>query len=127
MNAQATFKHDAPPVLELENVSIAYDGKPVVHNVSFSIHAGEVLALANAPSYNPNNREKIDPARKRNRALTDVYEPGSTMKTVTVAAGLEAGKIKPVIYKTFPLEKANEAHALMEASTHVGKIMLQVA
>lgn len=45
MNAQATFKHDAPPVLELENVSIAYDGKPVVHNVSFSIHAGEVLAL----------------------------------------------------------------------------------
>lgn len=45
MNAQATFKHDAPPVLELENVSIAYDSKPVVHNVSFSIHAGEVLAL----------------------------------------------------------------------------------
>ncbi|THD40375.1 ABC transporter ATP-binding protein, partial [Enterobacteriaceae bacterium ML5] len=45
MNAQATFTHDAPPVLELDNLSIAYDGKPVVHNVSFSIHAGEVLAL----------------------------------------------------------------------------------
>lgn len=45
MNAQATFTHDAPPVLELENVSIAYDGKPVVHNVSFTINAGEVLAL----------------------------------------------------------------------------------
>ena len=40
---------------------------------------------------------------------------------------IEAGKVKPVIYKTFPLEKANEAHALMESSTHVGKIMLQVA
>ncbi|WP_402718922.1 NAD(P)H-quinone oxidoreductase [Janthinobacterium rivuli] len=44
----------------------------------------------------------------------------------TVWPLIEAGKIKPVIYKTFPLEKASEAHALMEASTHVGKIMLQV-
>lgn len=40
---------------------------------------------------------------------------------------LEAGKIKPVIYQTFPLEQAAQAHTLMEASTHVGKIMLQVA
>ncbi|KFD05429.1 ATP-binding component of an ABC superfamily oligopeptide transporter, partial [Rahnella aquatilis CIP 78.65 = ATCC 33071] len=45
MNAQATFTHNAPPVLELDNLSIAYDGKPVVHNVSFTINAGEVLAL----------------------------------------------------------------------------------
>lgn len=45
----------------------------------------------------------------------------------TVWPLIEAGKIKPVIYKTFPLEKAGEAHALMEASTHIGKIMLQVA
>ncbi|OYO30070.1 NAD(P)H-quinone oxidoreductase [Janthinobacterium sp. PC23-8] len=45
----------------------------------------------------------------------------------TVWPLIEAGKIKPVIYKTFPLDKANEAHALMEASTHIGKIMLQVA
>ncbi|WP_308925407.1 NAD(P)H-quinone oxidoreductase [Janthinobacterium sp. J1-1] len=45
----------------------------------------------------------------------------------TVWPLIEAGKIKPVIYKTFPLDKAGEAHALMEASTHIGKIMLQVA
>ncbi|MCL6483751.1 MAG: NAD(P)H-quinone oxidoreductase [Janthinobacterium lividum] len=45
----------------------------------------------------------------------------------TVWPLIEAGKIKPVIYQTFPLEKAGEAHALMESSTHVGKIMLQVA
>ncbi len=45
----------------------------------------------------------------------------------TVWPLIEAGKIKPVIYQTFPLERANEAHALMEASTHIGKIMLQVA
>ncbi len=56
---------------------------------------GEVLALANAPSYNPNSRTRIDPARRRNRALTDIYEPGSTMKPFTVAAAMEAGKIKP--------------------------------
>ncbi|WP_426078995.1 NAD(P)H-quinone oxidoreductase [Janthinobacterium sp. PSPC3-1] len=45
----------------------------------------------------------------------------------TVWPLIEAGRIKPVIYKTFPLDKASEAHALMEASTHIGKIMLQVA
>ncbi|MBG6221105.1 MULTISPECIES: NAD(P)H-quinone oxidoreductase [unclassified Janthinobacterium] len=45
----------------------------------------------------------------------------------TVWPLIEAGKIKPVIYQTFPIEKAGEAHALMESSTHVGKIMLQVA
>ncbi|OBV36883.1 NAD(P)H-quinone oxidoreductase [Janthinobacterium psychrotolerans] len=45
----------------------------------------------------------------------------------TVWPLIEAGRIKPVIYKTFPLDKANQAHALMEASTHIGKIMLQVA
>jgi NADPH2:quinone reductase len=45
----------------------------------------------------------------------------------TVWPLIEAGKIKPVIYKTFPLDKASEAHALMEASTHIGKIMLQVS
>jgi NADPH2:quinone reductase len=40
---------------------------------------------------------------------------------------LESGKIKPVIYQTFSLEQAADAHALMETSTHIGKIMLQVA
>lgn len=63
--------------------------------VVLDARTGEVLALANAPSYNPNSRARIDAARKRNRALTDTYEPGSTMKPVTIAAGLEAGKIKP--------------------------------
>ena len=56
---------------------------------------GEVLALANWPSYNPNNRDKPDPAVLRNRAITDQYEPGSTMKPFTVAAALETGKVQP--------------------------------
>ncbi|WP_051278940.1 peptidoglycan D,D-transpeptidase FtsI family protein [Chitinilyticum aquatile] len=56
---------------------------------------GEVLALANAPSYNPNSRTRIDPAHRRNRAVTDLYEPGSTMKAITAAMALDAGKVKP--------------------------------
>lgn len=63
--------------------------------VVLDARTGEVLALANAPSYNPNSRARIDPARKRNRALTDTYEPGSTMKPITISAAMEAGKIKP--------------------------------
>lgn len=56
--------------------------------------SGEVLALANWPSYNPNNREKLDIALMRNHAVTDQFEPGSTMKPFTVASALEAGKIR---------------------------------
>ncbi len=57
--------------------------------------SGEVLALANWPSYNPNNRSKPSLKVMRNHAVTDLFEPGSTMKPFTVAAALEAGKIRP--------------------------------
>ena len=64
---------------------------------------GEVLAMANLPSYNPNNRGKLDPARTRNRAVTDLFEPGSTLKPFTVAAALEAGIVKPeTVIQTAP-------------------------
>ena len=53
---------------------------------------GEVLAMVNQPSYNPNNRRRLNPADLRNRAVTDVFEPGSTMKALTVVAALESGK-----------------------------------
>ena len=56
---------------------------------------GEVLAMANLPSYNSNNRGKFDPNRTRNRAVTDLFEPGSTLKPFTVAAALEAGAVTP--------------------------------
>jgi cell division protein FtsI (penicillin-binding protein 3) len=55
---------------------------------------GEVLALANLPAYNPNNRVKLTGAQLRNRALTDVFEPGSTMKPFTVALALEKGRFR---------------------------------
>lgn len=53
---------------------------------------GEVLALANQPSFNPNNRRRLKPDRLRNRAVTDVFEPGSTMKPFVIAAALQTGK-----------------------------------
>jgi cell division protein FtsI (penicillin-binding protein 3) len=59
--------------------------------VVLDARTGEVLALANYPSYNPNNRDTRDPARYRNRAVTDLFEPGSTLKPFTAAAALAAG------------------------------------
>ncbi len=57
--------------------------------------SGEVLAVANQPSYNPNDRSSLEAAALRNRAITDVFEPGSTMKPLTMIAALESGKYKP--------------------------------
>ena len=68
----------------------ATSGSVVVLNV----HTGEILAMANSPSYNPNNRRNTAIHRFRNRAITDIYEPGSTMKPLTVLAALEFGSVK---------------------------------
>lgn len=65
----------------------ASSGSVVVTNV----HTGEILALVNSPSYNPNNRRNVAIHRFRNRAITDFYEPGSTMKPLTVLSALEFG------------------------------------
>lgn len=71
--------------------------------VVLDVHTGEVLAMANTPSYNPNSRDNLQAFRMRNRALTDSYEPGSTIKPFVVAAALEAGTIQPdQIIKTYP-------------------------
>ena len=55
---------------------------------------GEVLALANWPTYNPNNRQNLSGAQLRNRAVTDTFEPGSTLKPFTAALGLDKGKYR---------------------------------
>jgi len=55
-------------------------------------HSGEVLALVNQPSFNPNNRKRLKPDKLRNRAVTDVFEPGSTMKPFVIASALESGR-----------------------------------
>ena len=55
---------------------------------------GEILALANWPTYNPNNRQHLSGAQLRNRAITDTFEPGSVMKPFTAALALERGKVR---------------------------------
>jgi len=63
--------------------------------VVLDVQTGEILALANYPSYDPGERGKRTGEQLRNRALTDIFEPGSTMKPFVVAWALETGKVKP--------------------------------
>ena len=63
--------------------------------VVLDTQTGEILALANYPSYNPNDRKNLTGEQLRNRVLTDTFEPGSTMKPLTVAIALEKGSVKP--------------------------------
>lgn len=60
-----------------------------------NVATGEVLAMASAPSFNPNNRATIDPALTRNHAIVDQFEPGSTVKPFTVATALASGRWQP--------------------------------
>ena len=60
--------------------------------VTLDARTGEVLAMVNYPVYNPNSRKNMKAANMRNRAITDTYEPGSTMKTMTLVAALESGR-----------------------------------
>ena len=63
--------------------------------VVMDAHTGELLALANYPSYVPDKRQNLTGEQLRNRALTDVFEPGSTMKPFTIGLALESGRVKP--------------------------------
>lgn len=65
------------------------------HMVILDARTGEILALVNQPSFNPNNRGDYKGDQFRNRAVTDLFEPGSTLKPFTVAAGIEAGLYTP--------------------------------
>ncbi|QHI99647.1 penicillin-binding protein 2 [Xylophilus rhododendri] len=58
-------------------------------------HTGELLAMANYPSFDPNDRGHLTGEQLRNRAMTDVFEPGSTMKPLTVATALQLGRVQP--------------------------------
>lgn len=60
--------------------------------VIMDVQTGEVLAMVNQPAYNPNNRSEMLSSHYRNRAVTDLFEPGSTIKPFTVLAGLESGQ-----------------------------------
>ena len=64
-------------------------------SVMLDAHTGEILAMASVPTYNPNDPSDAAKRGARNRAISDTFEPGSTLKTFTFAAALDAGKVKP--------------------------------
>jgi cell division protein FtsI (penicillin-binding protein 3) len=63
--------------------------------ITIDVDTGEVLAMVNQPSYNPNDREQLKPGLYRNRAATDIFEPGSSVKPFIMAAALASGQYKP--------------------------------
>lgn len=79
---------------ELRNAIAEQDAK-AGSLVIMDVKTGEVLAMVNMPTYNPNNRRTMVPAAMRNRAIIDVFEPGSTMKPISMSAALESGRWKP--------------------------------
>lgn len=110
--------------------------------VVLDVRTGEVLAMANLPSYNPNNRGKLDPTRTRNRAVTDVFEPGSTLKPFTVAVAIETGMVTPdTVIQTAPGQLAigkatiHDAHPLgaltvaqvIQKSSNIGAAKMALA
>jgi cell division protein FtsI (penicillin-binding protein 3) len=108
--------------------------------VVLDVETGEVLAMANAPTFDPNDRTLADPIAFRNRTITDVYEPGSTQKLITVSAAVEEGVVRPtdvfevpvelVIHDTTYSDEAQGTRALTVSqivtySSNVGTIMVQ--
>ncbi|WP_191624267.1 peptidoglycan D,D-transpeptidase FtsI family protein [Pseudomonas fluorescens] len=79
---------------ELRN-AIVENGAKAGSLVIMDVKTGEILAMVNQPTYNPNNRRNLQPAAMRNRAMIDVFEPGSTMKAISMSAALETGRWKP--------------------------------
>ncbi|PTU76251.1 peptidoglycan D,D-transpeptidase FtsI family protein [Pseudomonas mangrovi] len=79
---------------ELRNALVEFGAK-AGSLVMVDVHTGEILAMVNQPTYNPNNRRNLQPAAMRNRAMIDVFEPGSPVKPFVVAMGLNSGKYRP--------------------------------
>jgi cell division protein FtsI (penicillin-binding protein 3) len=78
---------------ELRNALLEFGAK-AGSLVMVDVRSGEVLAMVNQPTYNPNNRRNLQPAAMRNRAMIDVFEPGSTMKPFSMSAALASGRWK---------------------------------
>jgi len=87
--------------------------------VVLDVETGEVLALANYPSYAPDRRANLTGAQLRNRALTDTFEPGSTMKPLVVGLALEKGLVKPeTMVQTAPGRLSMGGHTISDAHPH---------
>ena len=87
--------------------------------VVLDAHTGELLALANYPSYVPDKRQNLTGEQLRNRALTDVFEPGSTMKPFTIGLALNTGRVKPdTIVDTNPGRVTITGSTISDTSNH---------
>ncbi len=87
--------------------------------VVLDVLTGEVLALANYPSYSPSKRANLTGAQLRNRALTDTFEPGSTMKPFVIALALEQGLVKPEsVIQTAPGRMTIGGFTISDAHPH---------
>lgn len=87
--------------------------------VVIDVETGEVLALANLPSYNPNDRKDLTGAQLRNRVLTDTFEPGSTLKPFTIALALEHGVVKPdTVVQTAPGKMTIGSATISDSHAH---------
>ncbi len=87
--------------------------------VVLDVVTGEVLALANWPTYNPNQRSRLSGQQLRNRVMTDTFEPGSTMKPFTTALALETGRVKPwTMIQTAPGKMTIGSHTIHDSHAH---------
>lgn len=125
---------------ELQSMTYHEIKKAVIDNkaesgtaVLLDIHTGEILAMANAPSYNPNNRSNFKPELARNRAIMDTFEPGSTVKPLVVLTALQnkatyLGEVintRPFIVNNFPIKDVSPRESLtltgiLQKSSNVG-------
>ena len=93
--------------------------------VVVDVDSGEVLAMANTPSYNPNNRRTVSSHRLRNRAITDAFEPGSALKPLAVLAALEYGTAqKDSVIDTSP-GRMSLGGSVIADSRNYGKLTLR--
>ena len=95
--------------------------------VVLDVQTGEVLALANYPSFNPSQRQHLSGAQLRNRALTDIFEPGSTMKPFVIGWALESGRVTPdTVIQTAPGAITITGSTIKDAHPHGALSVAQV-
>ena len=99
--------------------AVAEHGARAGSVVVLDVRTGEVLALANYPSFDPGNRSNLSGAQLRNRALTDTFEPGSTMKPFVIALALESGRVTPAtMIQTAPGSISITGSTIKDAHPH---------
>ena len=92
--------------------------------VILDVETGEVLAMVNQPTYNPNDRSQFVAERYRNRAITDIFEPGSSIKPLIVASALESGQYRPSSVVDTAPGFVNVGAKKIEDSRNLGRISL---